>query len=96
MSTEEETIDLKIDTPKNNLSESTISEKEFRRKTYWKSCCFKLDRRAVKFFSQLFISLIMIVFCLYKLHTVYKCDSDVYMSLLTMILGIFIEAPRLN
>ena len=97
MSTEEETIDLKIDTPKNNLSESTISEKEFRRKTYWKSCCgCTLDKRALTFFSQLFISLIMIVFCLYKLHTLDKCDSDVYMSLLTMILGIYVEAPRLN
>jgi len=92
---EEERVELKIDTP-NNLSHSGLSdtEKEFRRKIYWKSCCFDLDRRAVKFFSQLSISLIVVIFSLYQLHK--EKNTDIYLSLLTMILGVYVEAPRLH
>ena len=93
MSSEE--VELTINTtPRENISEISDTEKSFRRKIYWKSCCFELDRRAVKFFSQLTISLIVIIFSLYQLYR--DKDKDVYLSLLTMILGIFVEAPRLN
>lgn len=99
MSSSEEKLELKIDTPRrkseNNISE--ISEKNFNRKVYWKSCCFELDRRAVSFFTQLFISLMIITFCLFQLHTLDKCDSTEYLSLLTMVLGVWVgDAPRLN
>jgi hypothetical protein len=87
----EEEIALKI-----TESPSSQSSKEFRRETEWKSCCLTLDRRAVRFFSQLVISLIIIVFCLFQLHTLDKCESSEYLSLLTMVLGIYIEAPRLH
>ncbi len=92
---EEERVELKIDTP-NNLSRSELSdtEKEFRRKIYWKSCCFDLDRRAVKFISQLSIFLIVVIFSLYLLHN--KKITEIYLSLLTMILGVYVEAPRLH
>jgi len=84
-------------TPQQDLSESQISENSFNRKVFWKSCCFELDRRAVSFFTQLFISLMTITFCLYQLHTLPKCDSGEYLSLLTMILGVWVgDAPRLN
>ncbi len=90
-----EEVELTINTtPRENISEMSDTEKSFRRKIYWKSCCFELDRRAVKFFSQLTISLIVIIFSLYQLYR--DKDKDVYLSLLTMILGIFVEAPRLN
>jgi hypothetical protein len=90
-----EEVELKIDTP-NNLSHSGLSdtEKEFRRKVFWKSCCgCNLDKRAVKFFSQLTISLIVVIFSLYQLHK--EKNTDIYLSLLTMILGVYVEAPRL-
>jgi hypothetical protein len=99
MSSSEEKLELKIDTPRrkseNNISE--ISEKTFNRKVFWKSCCFELDRRAVSFFTQLLISLLIITFCLFQLHTLDKCDSTEYLSLLTMVLGVWVgDAPRLN
>ena len=98
MSKSEEECKLHISTtPQQNLSESEISENSFNRKVFWKSCCFELDRRAVSFFTQLFISLMTITFCLYQLHTLPKCDSGEYLSLLTMILGVWVgDAPRLN
>jgi len=38
-----------------------------------------------------------ITFCLFQLHTLPKCDSGEYLSLLTMILGVWVgDAPRLN
>ena len=101
MSSSEEKIELKvdIDTPRrkseNNISE--LSENTFNRKVYWKSCCFELDKRAVQFFSKLLISLMIITFCLFQLHTLDKCDSDIYLSLLTMILGVWVgDAPKLQ
>ena len=97
MSKSEEECKLNISTPQQDLSESQISENSFNRKVFWKSCCFELDRRAVSFFTQLFISLMTITFCLYQLHTLPKCDSGEYLSLLTMILGVWVgDAPRLN
>jgi hypothetical protein len=97
MSNEEECKLHISTTPQQDLSESEISENSFNRKVFWKSCCFELDRRAVSFFTQLFISLMTITFCLFQLHTLPKCDSGEYLSLLTMILGVWVgDAPRLN
>ncbi len=91
MSSEE--IELKIEDVM--TTSQTLSEKEFKRKTYWKSCCgSRLDKRAVQFFSQLTISLIVIIFSLYQLHN--DKNTDIYLSLLTMIIGTWVEAPRLN
>ena len=91
----EEECKLKINTtPRDNISEISETEKEFKRKIFWKSCCFELDRRAVKFFSQLTISLIVIIFSLYQLYR--DKNTDIYLSLLTMIMGVYVEAPRLH
>jgi len=69
---------------------------EFEQKNYWKSCCLQVDRRAVKFFSQLTLSFTIIIFCLYQLWRLPKEDSSEYLSLLTMIIGVYVEAPRLH
>jgi hypothetical protein len=89
----EENVELKIEDPM--TVSQTISEKEFKRKTYWKTCCgSRLDKRAVQFFSQLTISLIVIIFSLYQLYR--EKNTEIYLSLLTMIIGLYTEAPRLN
>ena len=95
---EEEECKLKINTntTPRDLSLSELSQESFNKRTTWKSCCLTIDRRAVQFFSQLSISLIIIVFCLFQLHTKPKCDTGEYLSLLTMVLGMWIDAPRLD
>ena len=94
----EEDVKLKIedDNAIPKLSRSmTFSEKQFERKTYYKTCCgSRLDKRALQFFSQLTISLIVMIFSLYQLHR--EKDKEIYLSLLTMIVGIYVEAPRIN
>jgi hypothetical protein len=93
---EEEECKLNINTTPKDLSLSELSQESFNKQTTWKSCCLTIDRRAVQFFSQLSISLIIIVFCLFQLHTKPKCDTGEYLSLLTMVLGMWIDAPRLD
>lgn len=93
----EEECKLNINTTPRDLSRSEISDTEsINKQTTWRSCCLTIDRRAVQFFSQLSISLIIIVFCLFQLHTKPKCDTGEYLSLLTMVLGMWIDAPRLD
>jgi hypothetical protein len=99
MSSEDVELKINTETPRRkseNISE--ISENTFNRKVYWKSCCgLKLDKRAVSFFTKFSISLMIIIFCLFQLHTKPKCDTSEYLSLLTMILGVWVgDAPRLH
>ena len=94
MSSEEET---KLNITEDKLSNSqTLSEKEFERKNYWDSCCIRADKRAISFFSQFFISILIISFCLCQLYRLDKCDSDIYMNLLTLILGTWLPQPSMK
>jgi hypothetical protein len=86
---------VRVDTPPKNVS-STSSDKEFERSNVWKSCCLRVDKRAITFFSQFTISLIIIIFCLGQLYILDKCDSDIYMNLLTLILGTWLPNPSMK
>lgn len=60
----------------------------------WKSGCLLIDRNAVVFFSTLFISLIVITFCIFKLTYSESCEAqNTYIGLLTLVLGIWIKSP---
>jgi hypothetical protein len=69
----------------------SIHEKE----NIWTSCCVKLDRRAVQFFSGLAVSLIVLSLCLVKILTE-EDSSGVYLNLVILILGIFSPSPQLT
>ena len=63
----------------------------------WKSCCVRADKRAISFFSQLSISILVIVFCLYQLIHLDTCqDQTQYIGLLTLILGVWLPAPAMR
>ena len=64
----------------------------------WKSCCLLVDRRALLFFSQLFISCSVMGLCIYQLITHHdNCDSNqLYSGLLTMLIGIHLPAPKMR
>ena len=64
---------------------------------HWKSCCLVMDRRAMMFFTQLLISLILMGLCVFELgnggHT---CERDtVYISILSAITSYWLPAPRI-
>lgn len=63
----------------------------------WESCCIKLDKRATLFFSQLSISLLVIVFSLYQLLHSSTCEKDqLYSGILTLILGVYLPQPKMK
>lgn len=95
-----------IDTPPSNTlldigeTQETINnreQKESLERYIWKSGCFQADKRVVIFFSQFTICLMVISFSLYQLNKNMSCDhQQIYIGLLTMMVGIFLPAPRIQ
>ena len=56
----------------------------------WTSCCMRLDKASVIYFSQLFISVGILTFCCYQLiRSGYSCDKGgPYWAAISMICGI--------
>lgn len=72
-------------------------EKEFKRKVMWQSCCMELDRRAVLYFSQLAISMILVVFCVTMLVLHQDCSTfSKYSPLVTLLVGVWLPQPQLR
>jgi hypothetical protein len=62
---------------------------------HWQSCCFKLDRRSVQFFSGLAVSLIVLAVCIIKVLSK-SADSETYLNLMILILGVYSPQPSLS
>ena len=64
----------------------------------WKSCCFKLDKDFMKFFVQVFISFMVLGLSIYKLIVITDNteDKSLYVSLLTLVLGIYTNVPSVK
>jgi len=101
---EEEKIELKemLEIPTSpNIKKRQLEHKiELEDKKYndtWQSCCFEVDRRAIRFFSQLFISILIMVFCIVQLVRNKTCESQqLYSGILTTIIGIMLPSPSLH
>ena len=86
-----EIIEDVIITPINSITSE-------QRANEWRSCCFTLDRRCVLFLVQVIITVLMMVFSMYKLVVSDECSPDrqVFSSILTMCLSIWLPAPRIS
>jgi len=63
----------------------------------WRSCCLITDRRMIVFFSQLIIGISVISFSFIQLVRNDDCESNqLYVGLVTMIIGIFLPSPRVK
>jgi hypothetical protein len=63
----------------------------------WQSCCVTMDKEATIFFSQLVISVFVLLFCVYQLCVLLDCDSQqTYIGLLTLIIGVWLPSPNLK
>jgi hypothetical protein len=63
----------------------------------WKSCCLTVDKRAVLFFSQLSISILVILFCCFQLIRLENCEAQsLYSGILTLILGVWCPSPKMT
>jgi hypothetical protein len=59
----------------------------------WHSCCFEVDRRACVFITQTTILILVMAFCVVQLSIVDKCDSEPYLGIMTLCIGIIIPGP---
>ncbi len=64
----------------------------------WKSCCFEIDARVFQFIAILIISVMVISFCMFQLiyHAKTCPEQQMYMSTLTLVIGVFVPNPRIR
>lgn len=63
----------------------------------WRSCCLYVDKHAMFFVVQVVVSMIIIIFSIYQLVYLEDCHSQqMYSSLLTLVVGVFLPSPRMG
>tara|TARA_R110000803_G_scaffold197206_1_gene260669 strand:- start:758 stop:1102 length:345 start_codon:yes stop_codon:yes gene_type:complete len=83
---------------RHNINRLEELEKKVNVENSWRSCCLTVDKRAIIFFSQLSISGTVIIFCMYMLGNYHdSCETtNIYIALLTFILGIHLPQPKIS
>ena len=70
---------------------------EINEDKYYRSCCWTVDKAFVRFLIQISISYIVLALSIFKLITLSEsADKSIYISLITLILGLHTEIPRLK
>ena len=82
-------------------AEHTITVEDDERKfnhTYtWNSCCLRVDKRALSFFTQASFSAAIVGFCIVILSLNQDCATfSRYSPLLTLVIGVWLPSPRLG
>ena len=73
------------------------SEREFTHKYQWSSCCLRVDKRALSYFTQAAFSGTIIAFCIVMLITSQDCATfSRYSPLLTLVVGVWLPSPQLK
>ena len=66
-------------------------------KYHWNSCCLKVDKRALTFFTQATFSALTVGFCICMLITAQDCATfSRYSPLLTRVIGVWLPSPQLK
>ena len=72
-------------------------ERKFAHETTWRSCCLTVDKRALLYFGQMGVGILIIAFCVAMLIQNQDCDTFArYSPLLTLVVGIMLPAPKLH
>lgn len=72
-----------------------LGEEKEKEENEWKSCCFKADRKAIKYFTQVFFGVVVIGFSMLQLNKddVSKEKEIIYFSLLSSTVAMFLPSP---
>jgi hypothetical protein len=90
-------IENKIPEIPRGLTQHRIDMENNEMLNHWDSCCFKLDKRAVQYFTQTGIMIGVMSFCIYQLVNVKNTeDQQIYLALLNFLLGILLPSPKFN
>lgn len=77
--------------------DSKIDSRDNAGPAMWRTCCMTCDPRAVMFFSQLFISVGVMVFCIYQMVANGDQETrDAFMPLLTFLVGVYLPTPKIS
>ena len=70
---------------------------EVRANIMWRSCCVELNRDFTIFFTKYIILIGLMIFFSVELHISITCeDKQLFISLLTLIIGVAIPNPKLS
>ena len=70
---------------------------EFEHKYQWTSCCLRVDKRALLFFTQATFSAGIAGFCIAMLIANQDCDTFArYSPLLGLVIGVWLPSPQLK
>jgi hypothetical protein len=91
-------INIENDTMLSPTLQKTNSINTENKRNEWRSCCFILDRRCLLFLIQVIVTLSLMFFSMYRLVVADACspDKQVFVSLLTMTVSIWIPSPKLS
>ena len=65
--------------------------------TKWDSLCFRLNKGFVKFIAQFAVSVLVLSICSYKILNIdEREDKSLYVSLITLILGVYLPQPSIK
>lgn len=71
------------------VAEPTVVEPKI-----WKSCCLTQDSNAVRFYSRIVITVMIIAFCMYQLIVLENCEAQsLYSGILMACVGIWFPSP---
>ena len=92
----EEMKDIDLNELKKLKHELDVVKEAVEIENEMKSCCMTMDIRAVKFFSQLGISICILGLCISQLVIHYDdCNSNqMYSNILMMLIGVWVPAPN--
>lgn len=80
-----------------NPGDIIVDVEHIPRRYIWRSCCLILDSRAVLFFSQLAISVVIMLFCIRQMVVLEDTDAQKnYGILLSFIIGLWFPAPKIG
>ena len=61
----------------------------------WESCCFAVDRDAVKFITQVMFGVSVVVFSMFQI-VMEAPNPEIYFSLLSGTVGVFLPHPEIK
>ena len=77
----------------------TTNQNDIIERYMWRSCCgMMVDKRVIIFFSQLSISISIIIFCMTQLWIHHEdCDKNqLYTGILMTIVGVHLPQPKIH
>ena len=72
-------------------------ERKFNHDNMYHSCCLSVDRRGLTFFTQLFFSASVLIFCIIQLSLNPDCPTYAkYSSIMMFLVGVYIPQPSME